>query len=322
MRKYLLIAGLACLSMQGYAFSPKSGELSNVTRLTNDAAAKFENPRFSPDGKQIAFTSFGYDGLFVMNADGTNMRQISDASGVGYDFKWSADAQSILVRDTRWEGTEGDMTRAHAAVVINTADGKAVKVTADHPDMQPPVWRYAGTKARVVSDAETAVVATRPLKAAALKDFEQTAQRVEYQIGFITDTETLKTIDANGNISVIYNGCALEPKLSPDGRRVAFNDEFDNVKVMNIDGTGLTEIAKGFRPAWLNDGQLVIERTTDDGHTYLTGDLFMVNLDSKAEKALTKTSNRIEMNPAVSADGNRIVFTDFNDGQVYIAEIK
>jgi Tol biopolymer transport system component len=66
----------------------------------------------------------------------------------------------------------------------------------------------------------------------------------------------------------------------------------------------------------------VFERTTDDGHNYLTGELYMLSIDSGKIVQLTSTADKIEMNPCVSPDGTKVVFTSFVDGQVYIADLK
>jgi Tol biopolymer transport system component len=47
-----------------------------------------------------------------------------------------------------------------------------------------------------------------------------------------------------------------------------------------------------------------------------------MNADGNNVKALTATSNRIEMNPCISPDGSKIVFTSFTDGQIYVADLK
>lgn len=51
---------------------------SNLTRLTNNPSADC-NPIWSPDGKQILFTSNRnqFDNLFVMDANGANPRQLT-----------------------------------------------------------------------------------------------------------------------------------------------------------------------------------------------------------------------------------------------------
>jgi Tol biopolymer transport system component len=47
-----------------------------------------------------------------------------------------------------------------------------------------------------------------------------------------------------------------------------------------------------------------------------------MNADGKNVKALTATPNLIEMNPCISPDGNKIVFTSFTNGQIYVADLK
>ncbi len=102
---------------------------------------------------------------------------------------------------------------------------------------------------------------------------------------------------------------------------VAFN-QMDDVVVMNIDGSGKRVIARGFNATWVNDDQIIYERTTDNGHDYTSGELYINSVKGGAEKALTSTSNRIETSPVVSPDGSKLIFISNNDGQVYQADLK
>lgn len=54
---------------------------SNITQITNNTADNFA-PSWSPDGKQIAFSSTlsGSQQYYIMNADGTDVRQITFAN--------------------------------------------------------------------------------------------------------------------------------------------------------------------------------------------------------------------------------------------------
>ncbi|HMS42379.1 MAG TPA: hypothetical protein PKE69_19250, partial [Pyrinomonadaceae bacterium] len=66
--------------------SVKQGE-TKWNFLTNDAA-RDRTPRFSPDGNQIVFYS-NHNGryeAFLMNADGTNRRQITETEGKGVNY--------------------------------------------------------------------------------------------------------------------------------------------------------------------------------------------------------------------------------------------
>lgn len=323
MRKKIYVMALAAVSAATvWAGGLKTGQLSNVTRLTNDNGVKYENPQFAPDGQTISFTEFGYKGLYTIKADGSNKNQISDAPGVGYMYQWSPDSRQLLARDTRWLKDAG---RVHSAVVYDLA-GKATQVTADANDMQPAVWRFSRDgKTLVAHDGIPTEVTNTAVKRMALKQ-GQTMEAVRalpaYNLTYYCDYDNLFAVDADGNKTRVCDGPAFRASLSPNGKLIVFSDMYDNIKVMNPDGTNQRTIAKGQNPIWLNDQQVAYERTTDDGHTYKTGEIYMANVATGAEKALTSTPSKIEMNISVSPDGNKVLFSDFNDGQIYIADLK
>lgn len=296
----------------------KEGTLSNVTRLTDDAA-RYENPRWSPDGTRISFTNEGYEGLYVMDADGNHKMQLSNAAAVGYMHQWSADSREILVRDTRYEAGDNGLKRVHAAWILGL-DGNKTRATADAVDMQPAAWRYstAGAKSIVVNDSKISPAALVKVPSVVMKGAKAATTA---NVSFICDSESLYIVDANGNKKKINAEASFCPALSPNGKMVAFN-QMDDIVVMNIDGSGKRVLTGGFNPSWVNNSQIVFERTTDDGHVYTSGDLYIMNINSGAPKALTATSSMIEMNPCVSPDGSKITFISFTDGQVYSADLK
>lgn len=297
----------------------KQGVLKNVTRITTDKE-RHENPRWSPDGSMIAFTDEGYDNLYIMGADGGSQKQISSRAGVGYGYSWSADGNEILVRDTRWNNTSGQINRAHALFAVSTG-GTEVKLSEDAEYMQPAAWKYAlnGAKSVVAPGVNltSAGSSLKPLSAARRKAVAETPAA---KLSFITDGEALYSVTSDGTQKKIFASAAFCPALSPDGKKVAFVAD-DQVCVMNVDGTSVKRFARGFNPAWLNNSQIVFEQTTDDGHTYLSGELVMLNIENAATKRLTSTPGMIEMQPSVSPDGTKLSFISFTDGQIYVAEI-
>jgi len=79
-----------------------------VTRVTFREARPDLNPTISPDGERIAFQSFvnGNWEIFVMDADGRNVKQLTFNPADDIDPAWSPDGQRIAFatnRDGNWE---------------------------------------------------------------------------------------------------------------------------------------------------------------------------------------------------------------------------
>lgn len=96
------------------------------TRLVDDINAYA--PLYSKDGSRIAFTrrlvsgDVRYDHLFVMNADGSNIRQLTTAPIDGLEyiaFDWSDDGKYLLVNRSIWQ-EDGTRRRAVRIIDVNT----------------------------------------------------------------------------------------------------------------------------------------------------------------------------------------------------------
>lgn len=309
-----LIALLFCLPISAQQL--KEGRLEGVKQLTNDNA-RYENPQWSPDGRYIAFTNYGYDNLYVMNADGSAQHRVSDKKGIGFRFQWSIDSREILGTDISRNLVAGKQVRRQAAWAFSL-DGKAERLTQDVTRMTPAAWRYTTAGVKKVMSLDAPAVERNEHVATA---FVKRAASKANNTSFICDPEGLWVVDAQGNKKLINAGPSFCPALSPDGTRVVFN-HVNNVCVMNIDGTGKRVLDRGFNPCWVGNAQVVYEQSTDDGHTYTSSDLYIIGVNGSNKKALTSTADRMEMCPAVSADGSKIVFTSYNDGQVYCATLK
>ena len=321
MKKTLFLVGALLLSQGLFSQDLKQGNLTNVKKLTS-GTEKYENPRWSPDGQMIAYTNFGYDGLYVMNSDGSSKSKISERKGIGYMYQWSGDSEQILVRDTRWDGGEAGAGERHHAIFAVDLNANEVRMTEDAAYMQPASWRYSVTGEKTIAAPDAKVIVKRgALKPVASKKLKAVLAQPASKVSFIVNGEQLYVVDAEGNKKMISDKVGFCPTLSPDGKKVAYN-EVDDVVVMNIDGTGKKVIGVGFNPSWVNNNQIVFEKTTDDGHTYLSGELYLANIATGAVKQLTSTSNMIEMNPCVSPDGSKVVFQSFTDGQIYVADLK
>ena len=76
------------------------------------------DPAWSPDGQRIAFTSSAFEGndeIYLINADGTGMRRITDHKNIDQHPAWSPDGLRLAMASERFGGEEllvagGDLT--------------------------------------------------------------------------------------------------------------------------------------------------------------------------------------------------------------------
>jgi len=112
---------------------------SNAANLTNHPSFDAD-ASWSPDGKRILFTSNrnGAFRLFVMDADGTSVRQISEVNLAGWVYpSWSPDGAQVL-----FGGPRPDQTRQ---VFVANADGQGIEPLTEGPGVNAyPAWSPDG----------------------------------------------------------------------------------------------------------------------------------------------------------------------------------
>lgn len=109
----------------------------NPIRLTNGQEDGWS--AWSPDGSRIAYTSVkngNYD-IYVMNANGKNVIQLTETSAKDIFPSWSPDGKSIAFSSDR-DGNKRD-------VYVMDADGSNVRQLTNHPaDESQTRWSPAG----------------------------------------------------------------------------------------------------------------------------------------------------------------------------------
>jgi Tol biopolymer transport system component len=120
------------------------------------------------------------------------------------------------------------------------------------------------------------------------------------------------------NTHVVHNQWTGFPSFSPDGAKIAFQENVwpRKIHVVNADGTGDSMITEGQRPFWSPKGGLIAYDScisNDCG-------IFTIQPNGKGRQQLTKDAGGA---PAISPDGKKIAYQSAADGdnEIYVMNV-
>lgn len=139
-----------------------------------------------------------------------------------------------------------------------------------------------------------------------------------------TMTQNPATAAANIEALAQFAGkTVINPALSPDGSKVAFQIPGKGMWLINNDGTGLRSLGTGSHPAWLPDNKtLVYTIVEDNGEIFTASSLMSVDTATGATATVIARHGFIPMTPAVSPDGSKVAFENAADADIYIINIR
>jgi len=238
-------------------------------------------PAWSPNYKKVVFSTNrrGYWELFVVNADGTGLKPLTDAVNQSSDLyaSWAPDGSKIYF--TR---TTPDFAKAtsHSEIWSVNANGTGLaKVSNDSANLYFP---------SVSPDGKKIVVAR--LASASWGDAR------------------LYTMNTDGTgMAMLTDGWLGdgEPSWSPDGTKVAFTCregfvDYRDVCVVNADGTDRKAIiawqGQQTNPSFSRDGSRIVFESYPDGYPRL----YSVKLDGTSPMQLTPVVRSAYYNAAWS----------------------
>ena len=92
-------------------------------------------PELSPDGQQIVFITYTENPtrgmIYVMNADGSNLKQLTDGSANDEHLTWLPDGKWIAFERDAWEEKGGRFEQTYWAICVMDVRGANVKILVE-----------------------------------------------------------------------------------------------------------------------------------------------------------------------------------------------
>lgn len=111
-----------------------------------------------------------------------------------------------------------------------------------------------------------------------------------------------------------------DPAVSPDGSTLAYGRADGRVWTAGLDGSSPRPVTHGWDPAWTADGAtLYFVRGHSDGFNGVCGSIFSVPATGGGAKRITRKTGHSHLDPAVSPDGIRVAFSDWDQCQGGVA---
>lgn len=320
-------------------------ETSKRVNITNSKTFEAD-PLFSPDGKQVTFTSSrdGNNESYVMNLEGSNVRRLTNHPAVDAFPSITTDGTQFVF-DAKRESENVDIYLQNF-----NDDNPPIKLTnlPSNEEHRGNCFSPDGTKMVITSDQsgknQIYVLNLEPFKPKLfLADsdsdlqfptFSDGGKKLVYQAKLDEKNIEIRNFDQTGGAAhTIFTernaspNVSFSPAISPDGTKIAFANKIDgntDIFLMNSDGSDVKNLSNNSAldasPTFSPDGKEIFFQSNREGNFQRTH-LFRMNLDGTNQRRITDKEG-YEFSPSLSPDGKTLLFAgDREDGKSHALDI-
>ncbi len=308
----LFFAG--CLLFQSGGLYAQARAADDPHVLISSGEHHFTNAHWSPDGQSIAFSADNHMGIWLADADGGNIRQLTTDQGAGFGFSWSPCGNFILGRASTFRLWR----RFNQVKIYDVQTMEAEVLLKDTRQLRSlPLWTPDGAQVAMVLGDQLELKASEKLSG------------VETDTGYIVYFKEGKLISTHMETKTSQDIASFDGRtifnisVSPCGPKAAFQVGGRGLFVVTLDGSEIKHLGYGERASWMPDGKYIVATLVkDDGYTITGSDLYMVDAGTGVYSPLTEHTGLIAMNPSVSPCGKKVLFNNPDDGNIYVMALE
>lgn len=281
-------------------------EVQSVDRVAVAGGVSVNVPRISPDGAYAVLSTNTDNALYRVDlATGISTKVANQGSA--NDLTFSPDGSTIVFKTSE---TRDNQLRYYSVQMVDMTDGFARRLSepARH------CAQFSVSPSGVLSLSDNGRYSARNMAGQKVQASGMPVVSIHYgHLELTTPDGTTVTLDPQGR------GSYLWPQLSPDGTNIVYYLARRGCFVCDLDGSNVRPLGYIHGARWINNESVVGFQDYDNGTEVLKSTIVAANLQGTIQ-TLTDDSV-IGINPSVSADGSRIVFSTIA-GDLYVINLK